>query len=174
MKVETFQKMTLKIKSSSVFRKNTPGESLGSIRWMAKYKGQLYTFSYRSWGHYRKGIKKKNLDAYPVLLLAFREGHKTWKAANGKRYIYGFNLNYLPPKRRLDVARAISQKLSGDVEYTYDELKASFDLPTSKGSTIFRKYDVRGGKLSRLKQVDLDKYITYLDDSITMSDTPSL
>ena len=162
--------MALKVKASSIFRKNTPGERLGSIRGMAKYRGQLYSFQYTSWGKYKKGVQRLNLDRYPVLLLAYKDGAKTWKAKNNKTYIYGFNINYLAPHKRLQTVRYVNERLSDDVFYSYESLKELLALPSAKGNTIFRKYDVRGGKLRYLKQVDLDKYVEYLHNSIDMDE----
>ena len=157
--------MTLKIRSSSTFRRNTPGYRLGTIKRIAKYTGQLYTFQYTSWGHHRKGRQKKNLDRYPLLLLAYHDQGKVWKAKNGKRYIYGFNLNYLSEDRRLKVLRNLDTLAKG-VKYSYEELKGALNLPVGNTTTIFRKYDIRGSKLRYLKEVDLDKYEDYLEHNI--------
>jgi len=162
--------MTIKIKASSIFRRNTPGTRIGSIKRMSKYKGQLYSFQYTSWGKYKKGIQKKNLDRYPVILLAYKDGNKVWRARNGKSYIYGFNLNYLSPSKRLETVRYIQDHMTEDIFYTYEYMKGVLRLPTAVGTTIFRKYDVRGGKLKFLKDVDLDKYVAYLNNSIEMKD----
>jgi len=167
MKVGGLPIMKRKVQASLTFRRNTPGTSIRSIKHMAKYKGQLYTFQYTSWATARKGLQKKNLDAQPLLLLAFREGSKVWKAKNGRKYIYGFNLNYLPPLRRLNVAKSLVKifKENEGMDFSYKMIKNSLDLPTVKENSIFRKYDVRGGKLRYLKEVSLDKYVAYLEAS---------
>jgi len=159
--------MAIKVKASTIFRKNTPGMRLGSIKRMAKYRGQLYSFQYTSLGP-SKTKKKRNEDRYPVILLAYKDGSKIWEAKNKKRYIYGFNINYLPALERLRVVRDMQDKLDSDIMYSYPELRDTLKLPTAVGSTIFRKYDVRGSKLRLLKEVDLDKYVNYLDSSIEM------
>ena len=51
--------------------------------------------------------------------------------------------------------------------WSYDDMMALFNLPTSEGVTIFRKYDVRGSKMRRLKAVNLDTYEGYLSNHIT-------
>ena len=60
------------------------------------------------------GKKKRNTDARPLLLLATKAGGKVWKAKNGKSYIYGFNLNYLPPRRRLRVIQKLNEVFAGE------------------------------------------------------------
>ena len=102
-----------------------------------------------------------------MLLLAYKEpgGTKVWKDRSGKSLIYGFNLNYLPVPARLKVVEKMKAFMNPDDEYSYEELKSLFKLPVSKSNTIFRKYDVRGGRLRYLKQLDLDTYAAYLAKS---------
>ena len=92
-----------------------------------------------------------------------KDGNKVWKARNGRSYIYGFNLNYLPPARRIEVAEQLVKAFedSPGVAFSYKDLMGAIDL-TSDEKGIFRKYDVRGGKLRYLKQVNLDTYVEYL------------
>ena len=158
--------MTLKVRSTSSFRRNAPGLRLGSIRRNSVYSGQLYTFQYTSINK-KTGKAKQNEDRYPLLLLAYHSHGKIWKAKNGKRYIYGFNLNYLPEDRRLDILRKVKE-MSTDVKYSYKAFKGALRLPVGKTTTIFRKYDIRGSKLRYLKEVDLDKYEDYLESNINM------
>lgn len=163
--------MPRKIQSSLEFRKGTPGRSLASIRNMAKYIGQLYTFSYTSYGP-TKTKRRPNLDKQPLLLLAYRDGSKVWKAKNGKSYIYGFNLNYLEGHRRLEVIRNLKDAFAEKPGRTlsYQELKNELNLPEGKEDSIFRKYDVRGSKLRFLKEVDLNTYESYLDEALKEQD----
>jgi hypothetical protein len=163
--------MTRKIQSSLQFRKNTPGQSLGSVKRMARYGGQLYTFQYTSYGPNR-AKPRPNIDKRPLLLLAYKGGTKVWKAKNGKSYIYGFNLNYLEAHRRLEVIRNLVDAFAEKPGRTlsYEELKGELNLPAAKEDSIFRKYDVRGGKLRQLKQVDLDTYESYLQKSLNEND----
>ena len=159
--------MRRKVQSSLTFRKNTPGRSINSVKKMAKYPGQLYTFQYSSWGP-RRLKKKRNQDMRPLLLLAIKDGGKTWKAKNGKTYIYGFNLNYLNPTRRLRVIRKLIEVFGENpgVDFTYKSIKSHLNLPAEAENSIFRKYDVRGSKLRSLKEVNLDTYRRYLEDSL--------
>jgi hypothetical protein len=157
-----------KIWGDMSFRKNAPGESLASIRQMSKYDGQLYMFKYRSRGPIRRRRRRK--DEFPLLLLAIRKGVRVWKAKNNRSYIYGFNLNYLPPFERQDTLerlKVIFEENPG-IEFSYSTIRQHLNLPSDKEDTIFRKYDVRGGKLQHLKQVNLDKYMDYLDNAINM------
>jgi len=163
--------MTRKVQASLSFRKNTPGQRMASVKQMAKYGGQLYTFGYTSWGPSPKK-KNPNKDKNPLLLLAVRDGTKVWRARNGKSYIYGFNLNYLEPRRRLEVIQNLAvvfSEHSGET-MSYAQIKGAIDLPTAKENSIFRKYDVRGSKLRRLKQVDLNTYASYLGESLDTDD----
>lgn len=159
--------MARKVQASLTFRKNTPGDRLASIRQMSKYEGQLYTFQYTSFG---PNLKKPrpNTDKRPLLLLALKDGSKVWKAKNGKSYIYGFNLNYLPPYRRLKVIESLMEIFDENPGegFDYDRIRATLDLPSAKEASIFRKYDVRGSKLRYLKQVRLDTYAGYLRGSL--------
>ena len=159
--------MAKKVQASLTFRKNTPGERLASIRQMSRYEGQLYSFQYTSFGP-RLRKPRPNVDKRPLLLLALKNGEKVWKAKNGQRYIYGFNLNYLPPHRRLKVVEDLIEIFndSPGVGFDYERIRATLDLPSAKEASIFRKYDVRGSKLRYLKQVDLDTYAGYLRDSL--------
>ena len=100
--------------------------------------------------------------------MAYKEGAKVWKARNGKKYIYGFNLNYLAESRRLKVVRIIQDTMTEGRMFTYLQLKELLNLPTGKGTTIFRKYDVRGSKLRFLKEVDLNKYVNYIESDMEM------
>ena len=158
--------MFRKIQASLTFRKNTPGVRISSIKHMARYEGQLYTFQYTSWG--TKQTKKRNIDARPLLLLAYNRGDKVWKAKNGKKYIYGFNLNYLPPRRRLQVIDKLRQVFEENpgVKFTYKTIKNHLNLPSVTEDSIFRKYDIRGSKLRYLKEVNLNNYRDYLFDSL--------
>ena len=153
--------------ASLTFRKNTPGDRLGSIRRMSRYKGQLYTFQYTSYGP-SKTRKRPNMDKRPLLLLAVKDGRKVWKAGNGRSYIYGFNLNYLPPMRRLKVVEGLSKIFDDNpgLTFEYSEIKNLLDIPAAKEESIFRKYDVRGSKLRYLKQVNLDTYAGYLREAL--------
>jgi len=164
--------MTVNVRSSSLFRRNTPGRRLGSIKRKAIYRGQLYTFQYTSWSQRKKGDSSKNMDMFPVIILAYKNGSKIWEAGNKKRFIYGFNLNYLSEARRLAIAHEMQDKFTSDVYYSYDQLKSLFRLPVGTEDTIFRKYDIRGGKLRYLKEVDLNKYVSYLDDKLKMDTEP--
>ena len=105
----------------------------------------------------------------PLLLLAYKAGDKVWRAKNGKKYIYGFNLNYLPSRRRLRVIDKLQEVFEENpgVTFTYDTIKSHLNLPSVTENTIFRKYDVRGSKLRYLKQVNLNTYRDYLLESIT-------
>jgi hypothetical protein len=162
--------MARKVQASLTFRKNTPGERLGSIRRMSKYEGQLYSFQYTSYG---PNINKPrpNIDKRPVLLLAMKDGNKVWKARNGRSYIYGFNLNYLPPARRIEVAEQLVKAFedSPGVAFSYKDLMGAIDLTSADEKGIFRKYDVRGGKLRYLKQVNLDTYVEYLREGTRLN-----
>ena len=167
MKVRGLSKMKRKVQASLTFRKNTPGARINSIKHMAEYKGQLYAFQYTSHGpNVRK--PKRNTDMRPLLLLAFKNGSKVWKAKNGKKYIYGFNLNYLPPLRRLKVIQNLVQVFSENPgqEFSYRMIKGHLDIPSSTENTIFRKYDIRGSKLRYLKEVNLNTYVAYLEKSL--------
>lgn len=159
--------MPRKVQSSLTFRKNTPGARLASIRQMSRYEGQLYTFQYTSYGPVLCR-PRPNTDKQPLLLLAYKDGEEVWKAANGRRYIYGFNLNYLPPRRRLQVIRTLIKEFADKPgkSFSYNDIKGILDIPTSTENSIFRKYDVRGSKLRYLKQVDLDTYEDYLRKSL--------
>ena len=160
--------MKRKIQASLTFRRNTPGKSMTSIKNMSRYEGQLYTFKYQSWGRKILGKKKHNVDAQPLLLLATNKGVKVWKAKNGKSFIYGFNLNYLPPRRRLKVIEKLNEVFAENpgIDFSYTAIKGHLDIPSSTENTIFRKYDVRGSKLRNLKQVNLDTYRSYLEESL--------
>ena len=186
--------MTIKLDTSLSFRKQTEGKSLGSVMAEATYVGQLFTFHYHSFGpkhrgwNYRYGTKVKgtsvrlsspvrnkrvkprtaNKDKYPLLLLAFKNGKKVWKAENGKKYVYGFNLNYLPNDRRLEFVEKLRDVVleQPGLEMSYRDLLAKFGLPHRVGDTIFRKYDVRGSKLRGFKEVDLDTYIIQLSSAL--------
>lgn len=160
--------MKRKIQASLTFRRNTPGKRMTTIKNMARYEGQLFTFQYQSWGRKMLGKKKRNTDARPLLLLATKEGGKVWKAKNGKSYIYGFNLNYLPPRRRLRVIQKLNEVFAENpgIDFSYKAIKGHLNLPASTEDTIFRKYDVRGSKLRSLKQVNLDTYRSYLEESL--------
>ena len=133
---------------------------------MARYEGQLYTFQYTSWG--TKLVKRRNIDNRPLLLLAVKDGGKVWKAKNGKSYIYGFNLNYLNPMRRLRVIEKLQQVFEENpgVQFTYKDIKNHLNLPDTTENSIFRKYDVRGSKLRYLKEVNLNTYRDYLRESL--------
>lgn len=159
--------MKRKVQASLSFRKNTPGTRINSIKYMAKYKGQMYTFQYTSHGPIARK-QKRNTDLRPCLLLAYKNGQKVWKAKNGKKYIYGFNLNYLPPNRRLRVLRTLTEIFEENpgIEFSYLTIKNHLNLPTSLENSIFRKYDIRGSKLRQLKEVNLDKYIAYMESSL--------
>tara|TARA_B100000029_G_C17056604_1_gene771549 strand:- start:40 stop:525 length:486 start_codon:yes stop_codon:yes gene_type:complete len=159
--------MTRNIQASLLFRKNTPGRRLTSIKNLSKYPGQLYTFQYTSYGPVLSK-QRPNKDKRPLLLLAVRNGEKVWKAKNGKRYVYGFNLNYLSPMRRLSVIKDIIKMVTDrpGEQYSYQDIKTALNLPSSKEDSIFRKYDVRGSKLRYLKEVDLDTYASYLEESL--------
>lgn len=162
--------MARKVQASLTFRKNTPGDRLASIRQMSKYEGQLYTFQYTSFGpNIRK--PRPNVDKRPLLLLALKDGNKVWKAKNGKRYVYGFNLNYLPPARRIQVVEQLSEAFSKNkgVGFDYQAIMSILELPTNKEQSIFRKYDVRGSKLRYLKQVNLDTYVEYLREATRLN-----
>ena len=161
--------MAVKVNGSSEFRRGVPGDKLGSVRRMAQYSGQLYSFQYSSWAKHR-GVEKINKDRYPLLLLAYHNGLKVWKAKNGKKYIYGFNLNYLTESRRLEVISIIQREMSEGEKLSYLKLKELLNLPTSKGTTIFRKYDIRGSKLRFLKEVDLNTYVNYLEFDVNTED----
>ena len=160
-------KKQAKVQASLTFRKNTPGDRIGSVRRMSKYEGQLYSFGYSSFGP-SKTKKRPNTDKSPLLLLAVKGGSKVWRARNGRSYIYGFNLNYLPPMRRLKVVEDLMKifEESPGVDFDYNTIKSALDLPSGKEDSIFRKYDVRGGKLRQLKQVRLDTYAGYLRSSL--------
>ncbi len=160
--------MKRKIQASLTFRRNTPGKSMTTIKNMARYEGQLYTFQYNSWGKKVGGKRKRNNDLRPLLLLATKSGTKVWKAKNGKSYIYGFNLNYLHPRRRLRVIQKLHEVFEENpgVDFSYRAIRAHLNLPASTEDTIFRKYDVRGGKLRSLKEVNLDTYRSYLEESL--------
>jgi len=159
--------MAKKVQASLSFRKNTPGERIGSVRRMSKYEGQLYTFGYASFGP-SKTRKRPNVDKRPLLLLAMKDGGKVWRAKNGRSYIYGFNLNYLPPMRRLKVIEDLMKIFdeTPGVAFDYTAIQAALDLPSGKEDSIFRKYDVRGSKLRQLKQVRLDTYAGYLRSAL--------
>lgn len=162
--------MARKVQASLTFRKNTPGDRLASIRQMSEYEGQLYTFQYTSFGpNLRK--PRPNVDKRPLLLLALKDGGKVWTAKNGKRYIYGFNLNYLNPARRLEVVQQLSEIFTKNkgVGFDYKMIVSILDLPSSKEQSIFRKYDVRGSKLRYLKEVNLDTYVEYLRNSTRLN-----
>ncbi len=163
--------MPQKVQSILQLRKGTPGRSLGSIKGMARYMGQLYTFGYNSYGP-NKTRPKPNIDKQPLLLLAYKGGSKVWKAKNGKSYIYGFNLNYLEGHRRLEVIRNLIDAFSEKPGRTlsYKEIRGELNLPAGKEDSIFRKYDVRGSKLRSLKQVDLNTYEAYLDEALKEQD----
>ena len=158
--------MRRKIQASLTFRKNTPGVRISSIKHMARYEGQLYTFQYTSLG--TKLVKMRNIDNRPLLLLAVKDGGKVWKAKNGKSYIYGFNLNYLNPMRRLRVIEKLQQVFEENpgVQFTYKDIKNHLNLPDTTENSIFRKYDVRGSKLRYLKEVNLNTYRDYLRESL--------
>ena len=158
--------MFKKIQASLTFRRNTPGRALNSIKNRATYLGQLYTFQYNSWGSRR--TKKHNKDVRPLLLLAYKEGEMVWKAKNKKKDIYGFNLNYLPTRRRLKVIEKLQKVFEENqgVLFTYEDIKGHLDLPATTEDTIFRKYDVRGSKLRYLKEVNLNTYRTYLEEAL--------
>jgi hypothetical protein len=159
--------MFKKIQASLTFRKNTPGVPLTTIKNMAEYKGQLYTFQYNSFGTKQRSARNK--DARPLLLLAYRAGDKVWKAKNGKKYIYGFNLNYLPPRRRLRVIDKLQEIFAENpgVTFTYKSIRNHLNLPSTTEDSIFRKYDIRGSKLRYLKQVNLNTYRDYLTESLS-------
>lgn len=159
--------MAKKVQASLSFRKNTPGERIGSVRRMSKYEGQLYTFGYTSFGP-SKTRKRPNVDKRPLLLLAMKDGGKVWKAKNGRSYIYGFNLNYLPPMRRLKVIEDLMKIFEENpgMDFDYAQIQSALDLPSAKEESIFRKYDVRGSKLRQLKQVRLDTYAGYLRSAL--------
>lgn len=154
------------------FRRHTPGLRLGSIMSMAKYPGQLYTFNYSSYRVEKGGKRIKNRDAFPLLLLAYKDGKKVWMAGNGNKYIYGFNLNYLRGERRLGIIKELIDLFSRKpgVMFSYNEIKRILKLPSTARNTIFRKYDIRGNKLRYLKQVDLNTYADYLYDEIDDKD----
>jgi len=120
-----------------------------------------------------KGMRKKyhSSDPFPLLFLAYKNGQRTWRAGNGKTYIYGFNLNYLPERERLDFIQELQKDVGkgGKLVWSYDDMMARFNLPISEGTTIFRKYDVRGSKMRRLKAVNLDTYEGYLSSHIKNS-----
>ncbi len=160
-------KKEARVQASLTFRKNTPGDRIGSVKRMSKYEGQLYSFGYTSFGP-SKTKKRSNTDKSPLLLLAVKSGNKVWRARNGKSYIYGFNLNYLPPMRRLKVIEHLMQifEESPGVSLSYSAIRSALDLPSGKEASIFRKYDVRGSKLRQLKQVRLDTYAGYLRSSL--------
>ena len=166
MKVQGLPIMKRKVQASLTFRKNTPGDRLGSIRQMAKYPGQLYAFQYTSWGT-RRRKQKRNSDLRPLLLLATKSGEKVWQAKNGKKYIYGFNLNYLPPMRRLKVLRRLMYVFAENpgIDFSYKAIKSHISLTFEEETSIFRKYDVRGSKLRYLKEVNLNTYVDYLEKS---------
>jgi len=162
--------MAKKVQASLAFRKNTPGERLGSIRRMSRYEGQLYSFQYTSYGP-NKNKPRPNIDKRPVLLLAMKDGNKVWKARNGRSYIYGFNLNYLPPARRIQVAKELVKVFEDNpgVDFSYKDIMAAITLESENEKDIFRKYDVRGGKLRYLKQVNLDTYVAYLEEGTRLN-----
>ena len=101
-------------------------------------------------------------------MLAYNKGSKVWKAQNGKSYIYGFNLNYIPPRRRLQVINKLIEVFSENpgIEFSYQSIKSHLNLTTATEDGIFRKYDVRGSKLRQLKEVNLDTYRSYLENSL--------
>ena len=74
--------------------------------------------------------------------------------------------------RRLSVILSIVQMVakSPGTEYTYESVKSSLNLPVEQENSIFRKYDVRGSKLRYLKEVDLDTYVDYLQQSLSTND----
>ena len=152
-----------KLQASLTFRKNTPGDRIGSVKRMSKYEGQLYSFGYSSFGP-SKTRKRPNTEKSPLLLLAMKDGGKIWRARNGRSYIYGFNLNYLPPMERLQVVEDLMEifEENNGMSLDYSTLQSVLDLDSS----IFRKYDVRGSKLRQLKQVRLDTYAGYLRGSL--------
>ena len=49
--------MKRKIQASLTFRRNTPGKRMTTIKNMARYEGQLFTFQYQSWG--KKDARQK-------------------------------------------------------------------------------------------------------------------
>jgi hypothetical protein len=167
MKVLGHSIMKRKVQASLTFRKNTPGERLSSIKSMADYKGQLYAFQYTSHGPI-PSKPRRNIDRRPVLLLAYKKGEKVWKAKNGKSYIYGFNLNYLPASKRLKVINNLIEIFGENPGqmFSYKMIKSHLSLRTSTEDSIFRKYDVRGSKLRYLKEINLDKYRAYLEKSL--------
>tara|TARA_R110000824_G_scaffold302098_2_gene490011 strand:+ start:27 stop:467 length:441 start_codon:yes stop_codon:yes gene_type:complete len=144
---------------------------MASIKNMSKFAGQLYTFGYTSWGPKDKK-RRANIDKQPLLLLAVKNGQKSWRAKNKGSYVYGFNLNYLESNRRLEVIKQlviIFAEHEGEL-LGYDAIKGALDLPTAKENSIFRKYDARGSKLRRLAQVDLNTYAVYLEDALSTDD----
>ena len=156
------------------FRRGVPGIRLTSVMNMAKYEGQTYTFQYVSKGPKEK--PRRNKDFQPLLLLAVNKGKKVWKAANGKSYIYGFNLNYLPEAQRLSVIKSLIELFNNEPGklFSYSDINAALGLPASTENTIFRKYDVRGSKLRSLKQVNLDTYSAILEEQLDAKEKVSL
>jgi len=158
--------MARKIYSSLSFRRNTPGSSVGSVKRLSRFTGHLFTFSYKSFGPNRRR-PRRNTDEQPLLLLATKDGEQIWKADNGQRYIWGFNLNYLPARKRAEILRKMSDKINKTpgVTFTFKQMLDIIDLTPGTEKRLFRKYDVRGSKLRYLKQVDLNTYKDYLDRS---------
>jgi len=144
---------------------------MASVRQNAQYEGQLYSFQYTSYGP-SPTKKRPNIDKQPLLLLAYRGADRIWKAQNGRSYIYGFNLNYLNPHRRLEVVEALIEifRTKPGQSLTYQQLKDSLEVPTGLEDSIFRKYDIRGSKLRKLKEVNLDTYVDYLRRSLKTRD----
>tara|TARA_Y100000310_G_scaffold345850_1_gene471353 strand:- start:28241 stop:28822 length:582 start_codon:yes stop_codon:yes gene_type:complete len=185
--------MASEIYDSLSFRRNTPGKRLASIMQAARYEGAIYTFQYTSMGpaYARRkrigllraagqkvrgrppkksaaSIKRPNMDKRPLLLLAVKEGNKVWKAKNGKLLVYGFNLNYLEPHTRITTMRELKKMFEDQPghRFSYQEIEGKLSLPNGRDDSIFRKYDVRGSKLRFLKEVNIDEYITYLENDI--------
>ena len=158
--------MPRKIYSSLNFRRNVPGDSAESVRRLSSFQGYLVTFEYRSFGPDRRR-PRRNTDLQPLLLLATNRGEKVWKASNGRRYLWGFNLNYLSPRKRDVFLQKMIKKvdITPGVSFSFTEMLDILDILPEQAGAIFRKYDVRGSKLRRLKQVDLNTYRDYLNES---------
>ena len=156
-------------KNTPIFSKKmmqSMGERVGSVRRMNKFDTRVYTFSYRSKGTdpYKP---RPNKDKQPLFLVAYRDGQKLY-SIRGKptQYMYGFNLNMLSPARRLATLIAMRDTYrnweGGPVDW--QTLRDSLNLPAQNHNTIFRKYRVGGGNMTGLVAVDLDKYITELEN----------
>ena len=142
------------------------GDRIGSIKRLSKYNTRVFTFSYRSRGTNPKN-PRPNKDHQPLLLIAYKDNKKTF-LINKKSYIYGFNLNYLPESKRLNILETIAEKYHdwNGRPVDYKTLRDILKLPVSTEDSIFRKYRTGGGNLSRLVAVDLDTYMEELKQKL--------